>query len=174
MQRLYFLIPDKETTSTIVDELNAMGLTKEDLHVMGKDWRPLEKEGVPVATLIQTSDVANAWKRGAIAGAVLGFVLGLVAHFIIHGTNIVWITLAMVVFGALFGVWTSTMVGVSVRDVKVSKYDKAIKRGAMLLIIDVPEEQEETFKTVIKHHHPEVIIDKIDAKDRAENVGEGN
>ena len=161
MQRLYFLIPDKETTSTIVHELNAMGLTKDDLHVIGKDWKPLEKEGVPVATLIHTSDVANAWKRGAIAGAILGLVLGFIAHNIILDTNIVWITLAMVVFGALFGVWTSTMVGVSVRDVKVSKFDKAIKRGAMLLIIDVPKEKQQMFEAAIQRHHPEVVIDKV-------------
>lgn len=174
MQRLYCLIPDKETTSTIVDELNTMGLTKDELHVLGKDWRPLEKEGVPTATLIQTSDVVNASKRGAIAGAVLGLILGLIAHFIILDTNIVWITLGMMVFGTVFGVWASTMVGVSVRDIKVSKYDKAIRRGDMLLIIDVPDEQEETFKTVIKRHHPEVVIDKIRAKERKENIGEGH
>ncbi|WP_262489086.1 DUF1269 domain-containing protein [Halomonas sp. ANAO-440] len=174
MQRLYFLIPDKETTSVIVDELNSMGLTKDELHVVGKDWRPLEKEGVPVASLIQTSDVVNASKRGAIAGAVLGLILGLIAHFMLIDTNIVWITLGMIVFGTLFGVWASTMVGVSVRDVKVGKYDKAIKRGAMLLIIDVPDEQEEVFKNTIKRHHSDVIIDKISTKDQKQNVPEGH
>ncbi|AMD02375.1 DUF1269 domain-containing protein [Halomonas chromatireducens] len=174
MQRLYFLIPDKETTSVVVDELHSMGLTKDELHVMGKDWRPLEKEGVPVATLIQTSDVVNASKRGAIAGAVLGLILGLIAHYIILDTNIVWITLGMIVFGALFGVFASTLVGVSVRDVKVGKYDKAIKRGSMLLIIDVPEAREEEFRNTIKRHHPEVIIDKISTKDQKQNVPEGH
>ncbi|RCV89358.1 DUF1269 domain-containing protein [Billgrantia montanilacus] len=174
MQRLYFLIPDKETTSAIVDELNAMGLTKDELHVMGKDWQPLEKEGVPTATLIQTTDVVNASKRGAIVGAALGLVLGLIAHFILIDTNIVWLTLGMIVFGALFGVWASTMVGVSVRDIKVSKFDKAIRRGSMLLIIDVPDEQEDTFRTAIKRHHPEVVIDKMSARDKKQNVAEGH
>ncbi|WP_010628750.1 DUF1269 domain-containing protein [Halomonas sp. KM-1] len=174
MQRLYFLIPDKETTTEVVNELNLMGLPKDDLHVMGKDWRPLEKEGVPVATLIQTTDVVNASIRGAIVGAVLGLMLGFIAHYVLIDTNIIWMALGMMLFGALFGVWTSTMVGVSVRDVKVGKYDKAIKRGSTLLIIDVPDEQEETFREAIKRHHPEVVIDKVTAKDRKQPVGEGH
>ncbi|MGR4068092.1 DUF1269 domain-containing protein [Billgrantia sp. C5P2] len=174
MQRLYFLIPDKETTTDIVNELNMMGLTKDNLHVMGKDWKPLEKEGVPIATLLQTSDVVNAAKRGAIVGAVLGFVLGLIAHYVLIDTNIVWMALGMTVFGALFGVWTSTMVGVSVRDIKVSKFNKAIKRGAMLLIIDVPDEREEAFRTAIESHHPEVVIEKVSPQERKQHVGEGH
>ncbi|NIC04144.1 DUF1269 domain-containing protein [Billgrantia bachuensis] len=174
MQRLYFLIPDKETTTDIVNELNMMGLAKDNLHVMGKDWIPLEKEGVPIATLVQTSDVVNASKRGAIVGAVLGLVLGLIAHYVLIDTNIVWMAIGVAIFGALFGVWASTMVGVSVRDIKVSKYDKAIKRGAMLLIIDVPDERENDFKAVIKRHHPEVVIEKVSSQERKQHVGEGH
>ncbi|KAA0014619.1 DUF1269 domain-containing protein [Billgrantia pellis] len=174
MQRLYFLIPDKETTTAIVDELGGMGLTKDHLHVMGKDWKPLETEGVPSATLIQTTDVVNASMRGAIVGAVLGLVLGLIAHFVLVDTNIVWMALGMVVFGALFGVWASSMVGVSVRDIKVSQYDKAIKRGAMLLIVDVPGEREEAFRAAIQRHHPDVVIDKVSAQNRKQHAGEGH
>lgn len=174
MQRLYFLIPDRETTTDIVYELNAMGLTKDHLHVMGKDWQPLEKEGVPVATLVQTSDVVNASKRGAVVGAVLGLVLGVIAHYVLIDTNIVWMALGMTLFGALFGVWASTMVGVSVQDIKVGKYNKAIKRGAMLLIIDVPDEREDAYRNAIKRHHPEVAIEKVTPRERKQHVGEGH
>lgn len=48
MLRLYFLIPDKVTATDIVHELSEMGLAKEDMHVLGTDWRSLEEEeGVP-------------------------------------------------------------------------------------------------------------------------------
>ena len=175
MERLYFLIPDKDTTTKIVHELSEMGLSKDELHVMGKDWRPLEKEeGVPRATLIQTSDVVNASRRGAIAGGILGIVLGLIIHFILDGTRMVWMVLGMGVFGALFGVWTSTMVGVSVRDIKVAKFDKAIKRGEMLLMADVPAEHEEDFRRAIRHHHPDVVIDRVRPKDEQAHKGKGH
>ncbi len=175
MKRLYFLIPDKDTTTDIVHELSEMGLSRDELHVMGKDWRPLEKEeGVPRATLIQTSDVVNASRRGAIAGGILGVVLGLIIHFILAGTHIVWMALGLGVFGALFGVWTSTMIGVSVRDIKVAKFDKPLKRGEMLLMADVSAEREEDFKHAIRRHYPDVVIDKVRTREKRQHGGEGH
>lgn len=82
--------------------------------------------------------------------------------------------LGLAIFGALFGVWASTMVGISVRDIKVGKYEKATKRGAMLLFIDVPDEREEAFRAAIESHHPEVVIDKVSAQDRKQHVGTGH
>ncbi|MWJ27861.1 DUF1269 domain-containing protein [Halomonas sediminis] len=173
MQRLYFLIPDKETTSNIANELNAMGLTKDHLHVLGKDWRPLEKEGVPTATLIQTTDVANASKRGLVIGGAIGAVLGLVIHYILEGTNLVWMLVGMTIFGALFGVWTSTMLGVSVHDVKISEFEKPIKGGAMLMMADVPDDREGDYRAVIRRHHPEVVIDKVTSREKKAHLGQG-
>ncbi|APX93356.1 DUF1269 domain-containing protein [Halomonas sp. 1513] len=173
MQRLYFLAPNADTTSDIADELNQMGLTKDDLHVVGRNWKPLEREGVPVATVRETTDVMNAPKRGVPVGAGLGAVLGVVIHFVL-GPSLVVIVPAMAVFGGLFGLWTSTMVGVSVKDVKVSKYKRELNRGALLMIADVPSDKEETVKEMVRRHHPEVVIDKITARDDARPVGQGH
>ena len=175
MLRLYFLIPDKDTAADIVHELSEMGLAKGDMHVLGKDWRSLEEEeGVPHATLIQTSDVVNAFRRGAITGGTVGVALGLVIHFILAGTHIVWMAVGLGVFGTLFGIWASTMVGVSVRDIKVAKFDKQLKQGQLLLMVDIPAEREESVKRVIRRHHPEVVIDKIRPRDKREHGGEGH
>ncbi|WP_176475677.1 DUF1269 domain-containing protein [Halomonas salipaludis] len=173
MQRLYFLAPNADTTSDIADELNQMGLTQDELHVVGRKWKPLEREGVPVATLRETSDVMNAPKRGVPVGAGLGAVLGVVVHYVL-GPSLIVIVPAMAVFGGLFGLWTSTMVGVSVKDVKVSKYRQALNRGELLMIADVPGEREETVKQMVRRHHPEVVIDKITARDEARPVGKGH
>lgn len=172
MQRLYFLSPDKETTSTIADELNRMGITQDDLHVVGKDWKPLEREGIPVATLRETSDVVKASRRGVVIGAVLGAVLGVVAHLVLD-TGLLITLLGLTLFGGLFGLWSSSMVGVAVRDVKISKYKQSLERGAMLMIVDVPAEREDEFKQTVRRHHPEVVIDKVTPHDRQQNRGEG-
>ncbi|WP_224749926.1 DUF1269 domain-containing protein [Halomonas sp. ML-15] len=172
MQRLYFLTPNADITSDIADELSQMGLTKDDLHVVGRNWKPLEREGVPVATVRETTDVMNAPKRGVPVGAGLGAVLGIIIHFVL-GPSLIVIVPAMAVFGGLFGLWTSTLVGVSVKDVKVSKYKQALNRGALMVIADVPNEKEETVKEMVRRHHPEVVIDKITARDEARPVGQG-
>lgn len=173
MQRLYFLIPNADTTSHIAEELWQMGLSQNDLHVVGRDWEPLEREGVPVATLRETTDVFNAPKRGVPLGAGLGIVLGIIIHFVL-GPSLLIIIPAMALFGALFGLWTSTMVGVAVKDVKVSKYKHALNEGALLMIADVPSEHEESAKNVVRRHYPEVVIDNLTARDRVRPVGQGN
>ena len=172
MQRLYFLTPNADTTSDIAGELNQMGLTRDDLHVVGRNWKPLEREGVPVATVRETTDVMNAPKRGVPVGAGLGALLGIVVHFVL-GPSLMVIVPAMAVFGGLFGLWTSTMIGVSVKDVKVSKYKRELNRGALLMIADVPSEKEESVKEMVRRYHPEVVIDKITARDQARPVGQG-
>ncbi|SDL69458.1 hypothetical protein SAMN05192555_106115 [Franzmannia pantelleriensis] len=173
MQRLYFLTPNANITSDIADELSQMGLTKDDLHVVGRNWKPLEREGVPVATVRETTDVMNAPKRGVPVGAGLGAVLGVIIHLVL-GPSLIIIVPAMAVFGGLFGLWTSTMVGISVKDVKVDKYKKALNRGALMMIADVPSDREETVKEMVRRHHPEVVIDQITPRDESKPVGQGH
>ncbi|QJQ94223.1 MULTISPECIES: DUF1269 domain-containing protein [Halomonadaceae] len=173
MQRLYFLTPDKNVTREIAHELSDMGLSKEEMHIVGKDWKPLEREGLPNATLRQTSDVAKASKRGVVLGAAMGVVLGIIIHFIMADTNIFLLAIGMGIFGGAFGLWSSAMIGVSVRDVKVSQFEKSMRRGNMLMMVDVEDEREEELKRVIRRHHPEVVIDKVRPRDRKQGLGEG-
>lgn len=118
--------------------------------------------------------MVNAFRRGAITGGTVGVALGLAIHFILAGTHIVWMVVGLGVFGTLFGIWASTMVGVSVRDIKVAKFDKQLKQGQLLLMVDVPAEREENVTRVIRRHHPEVVIDKIRPRDKRKHGGEGH
>ncbi|WP_236551432.1 DUF1269 domain-containing protein [Billgrantia tianxiuensis] len=142
MQRLYFLTPDLNTTINIAHELTDLGLSKKEVHVTGREWLKLEENGVNSASLLQTSDVAHAAVRGLLFGFPLGCVLGVVVYYVLGEdfttAGIATLIIAMGIFGGLFGVWTSTMVGVSVHDVKVDKYEEEIEHGAYLMMVDVP------------------------------------
>lgn len=170
MSRVYFLTPDLDTTVSITRELYDLNLTKEEVHVAGGAWEKLKAQGVNVATLRQTSDVGNAAKRGLIMGLPLGFVLGLVTYYFlnrnIEDISFLMVTLGMTVFGGLFGVWSSTLIGVGVRDVKLEKYDKEIENGAFLMMVDIPKGREDEINSVIHRHHPDVIIEKITPKEK--------
>ncbi|SFU29341.1 DUF1269 domain-containing protein [Halomonas korlensis] len=170
MSRLYFLTPDLDTTVNITHELYDLNLTKEEIHVAGPAWEQLKEQGVNVATLRHTTDVGNAAKRGVILGILLGFVLGLITHYFLDramgDVNFWLVTLGMTAFGGLFGVWSSTLVGVAVRDVKLDEYDEAIENGAFLMMVDVPEGREDEINAVIHRHHPEVVIDKASPKEK--------
>ncbi|WP_111411989.1 DUF1269 domain-containing protein [Billgrantia lactosivorans] len=177
MQRLYFLTPDLATTIKIAHELTDLGLTKKEVHVTGRDWLKLEENGVNSSSLLQTSDVAHAAVRGLLFGLPLGCVLGVVVYYVLGedftNTGFMTLIIGMGIFGGLFGVWTSTMVGVSVHDVKVDKYEEEIEHGAYLMMVDVPKERESMIYSAIHRHHPEVIIDKVTAEERRHHCGTG-
>lgn len=177
MSRLYFLTPDLDTTVNIAHELNDLKLKKDEVHVTGRDWKHLEEQGVHNATLRETSDVVNAAVRGLKYGIPLGLVLGIVAYVIldnaIGGISFVLLILGMMVFGGLFGIWSSTMIGVSVHDVKVDKYEDDIENGAFLMMVDVPANREDEIYSAIHRHHPEVVIDKVTRDELKHHWGTG-
>ncbi|MCE9684066.1 DUF1269 domain-containing protein [Halomonas alkalisoli] len=177
MQRLYFLSPDLDTTVNIAHELSDLGLTSKEVHVTGRNWLKLKERGVNSATLLQTSDVGHAAVRGLLFGVPLGCALGVVAYYVLGegftNMGIAALIVGMGIFGGLFGIWTSTMVGVSVHDVKVDKYEDEIEHGAYLMMVDVPNERESSIYSVIHRHHPEVIIDKVTPEERKHHCGTG-
>lgn len=177
MLRLYFLVPDADTTVNIAHELSALNLKKNEVHVVGEDQARLQAMDVNRATLLQTSDVVNATKRGLIYGAPLGAVLGLIAAYnlpVAGGTGgMIALIVGAALFGGFFGVWASTLIGVSVMDVKVEKYQRDIKQGSFLMLVDVPVKREHEIVSAVKEHHPDVVIEKITPEDRHKAGGRG-
>ncbi|MAL99681.1 MAG: DUF1269 domain-containing protein [Alteromonadaceae bacterium] len=177
MQRLYFLVPDASTTVNIANELEALELKKNDVHVLAQDHAKLKEMGVNRATFLQTSDVINATKRGLIWGTPLGIILGAIAAILLDfdwsWTGLVVLLICSGLAGAVLGSWASSMIGVSVLDVKVQDYNDDIRRGAYLMLVDVPEQREHEISAAISRHHPDVVIDKITAQDKDKVGGEG-
>lgn len=177
MQRLYFLTPDEAITSDIAYELNELGLRQQEVHVIANDRDRLRDLGLNKATLIQTSDAINAGKRGLIIGIPLGLVIGIIAASVLSlpsQLGNVALIAGMGIFGGLFGIWASTLIGVSVRDVKYDKYKPDIERGNFLMLVDVSSEREEEIITIIHRHHPQVKIDKVTGEERRHAGGEGS
>lgn len=178
MSRLYFLTPDLDTTVNIARELEELDLGKDHVHVTGKNWRQLEKRGVHNATLRETTDVVNAAKRGLIYGLPLGLILGIVTYYVLENmigdVSFVMIAIGMTVFGGIFGIWSSTMIGVSVHDVKIDKYEDDLEEGAFLMMVDVPADRETEINSAIHRHHPEVVIDKVTQDEKKHHVGVGH
>ncbi|MFY0990245.1 DUF1269 domain-containing protein [Halomonas sp. C05BenzN] len=177
MSRLYFLTPDLDTTVNIAHELNGLKLKKDQVHVTGRDWKQLQEQGVHNATLRETTDVVNAAMRGLKYGIPLGLALGVIAYVVLdnalEGISFVLLILGMAVFGGLFGIWSSTMIGVSVHDVKVDKFEGEIENGAFLMMVDVPADREEEIYSAIHRHHPEVVIDQVTRDELNHHWGTG-
>ncbi|MCG7599165.1 DUF1269 domain-containing protein [Halomonas sp. McH1-25] len=177
MQRLYFLTPDTQTAANITEELGGLGLDRSHIHVASGNSQAWQETGVKKATFVQTTDTVDAAKRGTMIGAPLGLLLGLVTALILaipSPAGMAGVIVGMGIFGGLFGLWASTLIGVSVPDAKVKKFHGDIRRGAVLMMVDIPESQEDEVVSLIHRHHPQVDIEKITREERQHAEGQGH
>lgn len=160
MKRIYFIAPSIDSTSSIVDELHEIGITDEDIHVVGKDHAQLQEAHIHEAGLLETTDVTHSMHVGARYGAILGAIAGVIAAFVLP---IGWLGKLLVVaglaaFGTAFGAWASSLVGISIPEPGVEKYQQAVEQGQLLMLVDVSDDQEKEIRNAIRLHHPEARI----------------
>lgn len=104
MRRIYFLVPNIETTKNIVDELLLARIEERHIHVLAKRGTPLED--LPEATFLQKTDFIPALEQGLALGGATGLLAGLVAislptGLVLGGGALFAITLAGAGVGAL-------------------------------------------------------------------------
>jgi len=158
MDRLYFLMPNIKVTHNLVNELLLSHVEERHIHVIAKDGTPMEE--LPEASLLQKSDFIPAIEKGLTLGAATGLIAGLVAMtfppagLVIGGGALFAIGAA----GAGIGGWLSSMVGVSVPNTELKKFEDAIKAGEFLVLVDVKRHRVDEIESQVKKHHPEAKI----------------
>lgn len=161
MKRLYFLVPTIEATISIVDELRSAGIPDQDIYVVGKDHHRLQMAHLHEAGILQTTGLLYALKRGLVIGAIIGAIAGFLAGRFVpeamaSDTSMI---IALGLFGAAVGAWSSTLVGSSTPNPRVWKFESQIRDGKLLMLVDVPKEREDEIIKLIKLHHPEASIE---------------
>lgn len=162
MRRIYFLAPNVPSAKAIVDDLLLARIEARRIHVLAREGTPLED--LPEAKLAQSSDLIPSLERGAAAGGLTGLLAGLVAvsfppaGMVLGGGALLGIAL----FGAGFGAWMSSMVGVGIPNSRLAQFQEAIARGELLMMIDVPRERVEEIEAVIRRHHPEAELEGLE------------
>jgi hypothetical protein len=159
MRRLYFLVPNVDSARKINDELLLARIDERHIHVIAKEGTPMED--LPEAKLAQRSDVVPALERGITIGGATGIVAGIIAvtfppaGLALGGGAILGIGLA----GAGFGALMSTMIGVDVSNTRIQKFQDAIQKGELLMMVDVPKTRVDEIDDLVKKHHPEAEIE---------------
>lgn len=162
MRRIYFLIPSTESARQIVTDLLVAHIPERHIHIVAREGTSLED--LPKANLAQSSDLVPALERGLAAGGVSGALAGLLAvsfppaGLALGGGAL----LGMTAFGAGFGAWVSAMIGASVPNSHIRKYEEAIRAGQLLLMVDVPRGRVEDVEELIRKHHPEAELKGAD------------
>ncbi|EIC29958.1 MULTISPECIES: hypothetical protein [Methylomicrobium] len=160
MRRIYFLSPNLETTHKIVDELRSVGIEDRHMHVLAKRDTPLED--LPEASEFQKTDFVAAMERGAALGGATGLIAGLIglrfAGFAIAGGPV----LGVLLYGATIGAMMSGLAGLQVGNSKVKKYEEAIERGELLVMVDIPKGSIEAISKLITKHHPTAHFEGVE------------
>ncbi|ANB73098.1 hypothetical protein AYM40_12540 [Paraburkholderia phytofirmans OLGA172] len=162
MRRIYLLLPNVHSAQMTINELLLLRVEWRHIHVIANHNVALED--LPEATLAQRSDLLPALARGVAMGGLTGTLAGLVAlafppaGLTIAGGAVVAITLC----GAGFGAWTATMIGVDVPYTRLKRFEQAIEKGQLLMMVDVVKDRAEEIEEVIKLRRAEADIQGTD------------
>jgi hypothetical protein len=156
-RRLYFLLPDVESARSTANDLLLARV--EDRHMRflarrGTDLAELHEAGYLIKTdLVHGAGVGLG--LGALGGAVLG---ALIVFYPIEGTepHPLWFFAAVLV-GALLGAWVASMVGASVPNSKLARFQVDIDAGRILLMVDAPYAEVDTVRRIVTVRHPEAV-----------------
>ena len=161
MRRLYFLLPDVESATNIVDELLLARVEERHIHIVAKDHTELEKAHLPEAGLFEESDFVPALERGLAVGGATGLLAGIAAvtfppaGLVLGGGAI----LATSLLGTGLGAWVSSMIGSSVPNRQLDRFHDALEEGQLLMLIDVPKARVDEITELVKSHHPEAHVE---------------
>lgn len=155
MRRLYFMLPDLDTARIVVDELLVKRVDDHHIHVVAKEGTPMGD--LPEANLLQKSDFIPAMERGLAVGGITGVIAGIAAvtfppaGLVLGGGAILGTSLA----GAGFGAWISGMIGMDVPNSQIDKFEEAIEKGEVLMMVDIPKTRVEEIEALVQQHHPD-------------------
>lgn len=154
-RRLYFLLPDTTSAKQVVDDLLLARIEERHMHFMARDGVPLD--GLHEASILQKSDIVHGAESGLVVGGIAGVIAGMVVlAFPPTGTSLQLVTvLITAMLGAAFGVWVSSMIASSVPNSRLRAFEKAIERGKILLMVDVPASRVADVRGLIGKRHPE-------------------
>jgi len=165
-RRLYFLLPNAEVAEKIEDELLLSRISEAQIHFLAKDEGQLISKKLHVASLLQKSDLVHGWQVGLISGGVTGVVLGTVLYSIPEFGNFFGQAIITVcaLLGAFLGTWFSGLIAISAPNTQLKRFEPALERGEVLLMVDVAKDKVDEITNMITSHHSDAVTQGIDAK----------
>lgn len=158
LRRVYYIIPNAAHARRVVDELQAAGIEREQMHAWSKAGRQLR--GLPVATEAQGRD--RVWALDKLlwnADLILFGVAAVGLLFAAAWGTVVWMLGASaVMLGAfVFGRWFA----IKVPHTHLSDMRVPLAHGEVVLMVDVPRERIGEVEQLVRCHHPDAHVGGI-------------
>jgi hypothetical protein len=124
--------------------------------LLANDETPLEELPGPG---YDQNDFFPALERGLAAGAAIGLVAGLIALRVAGGILGGAAVLLISFEGAMVGGWLAALAGSAFPSSRLKKFEEAIERGQVLIMIDVELDKVDQMTDLVRRHHPEAKIE---------------
>lgn len=163
-RRIYWLLPDLASAKRTMDDLLLARIAEKHIHFVGRPGTDMS--ALHAANVLQTSDVVRAAEMGLVIGGALGAVLGvgIGLYLPVMGLSapggLVAVVLALL--GAVFGAWSSSMIGISTPSKRLARFEPAIAAGQLLLMVDVPRTRVEEIESRLQALHPEAHLEGVE------------
>ncbi|MFW1676845.1 hypothetical protein ACFVYJ_03575 [Pontibacter sp. JAM-7] len=162
MRRLVFLAQRLQQATSVVQEMQTLGVSEESIHVIAKDASLLEKIGLKPASETETTELENDIDWGMVAGGSFGLIAGLAAGTVLGPATLVLgggAILASSLLGIGVGGWLGRLVGAETPATFLEKYEHALQQGGFLIVVDTPTEQMPMVHFTIRKHCPQALIE---------------
>jgi len=161
-RRLYFVLPDVNTTRIVHNELLLARIEERHMHILAREDIPLTD--LPEASIFEKTDLIHGLQLGFIIGGFTGFILANIAYlmgFIVPGWEI--LSMGGIIAGcAVVGSWTSSMVAINVQNTRLKSFMKDVNAGQILYMADVPVHRVEEINELVHSHHPEAKMGGVE------------
>jgi len=156
-RRLYFVLPDVETSRKVEEALLLARIEEKRMHFLGK--RGTDMKDLPVATYAQKTDLLRGVFIGLLAGALTGALAGMYIYLNPDAIGMQvrpYIIFLCAVVGAIAGAWISgPLIGASTPNATLEEYQQDLQKGHILLMVDVPARRVDEIRKIVKEHHPQ-------------------
>lgn len=156
-RRLYFVLPDVESARRTADDLLLARVDDRRMRFLarrGTDLGELREAGYLIKT-----DMLHGAGVGLAVGALGGLLVGaLLIAYPIEGTRPhPGVPFVAVLIGCLLGAWIASMVGSSVPNSRLKRFEPDIEAGKVLMMVDVPLHRVDQVRDTVIARHPEAV-----------------
>ena len=154
-RRLFFLLPDKAHTRSVVDELLQAGISVRNMHTHAA--RGISLDGLPAASQRQANNTAGHLEQFLWSANLLSFFVAFGIFIILAfttGRNPWLLAPALIML-------TNFLIGIRfsrLPNTHLNEFRDALAHGEILLMVDVTEDRVAEIETLVHRHHPEAAV----------------
>jgi hypothetical protein len=154
-KRIYWLLPELSSARQVMNDLLLARIENRHIHFMAHER--VDLSGLHEANLLQASDLVPSAQMGMVLGAALGAAAGVMVTMsaLAESLSKPGTVGALAALGAGFGAWSASMIGASIPSRRLQRFQPALQRGEILLMVDVPGLRIEEIEAMLHAKHPE-------------------